>query len=90
MHLYVNIGYFVVTIVSMILFAMAYKWKDSKYIFPGFALVALRMAIRLFDFEDSITFNDELKDSLFELVLYMCGITFFIYSFIIDFAYDLK
>lgn len=69
MHMYVNIGYSVMTVASMMLFAMAFKWKESKYIFPAYAIVAFRNSIRLFDMEDSITFNQDPTDVMSILVL---------------------
>ena len=66
-HMYVNIGYTVMTVTSMVLFTIAFKWKTSKYMFPAYALVALRVAIRLFDAEDSINFNESLTAHMFIL-----------------------
>ena len=57
------------TVTSTVLFTIAYKLKESKYIFPGFALVAVRNVIRLFDVEDSITLSEDLTAVMFILVV---------------------
>ena len=67
-HMYVNIGYTLVNIASVLLFIIAFKWKANKLIFYAYALVAIRNAIRLLDLEDSIAFNQDITASTFTLV----------------------
>ena len=53
-HRMVNIIYSATTVISILLYILAYYKKNTKFILPAFSIVMLRNAIRLFDFEGTV------------------------------------
>ena len=50
-HLVVNIAYTAMTMTSILLYLLSYYKKNTVYIFPAFAIVAVRNVIRMIDLE---------------------------------------
>jgi hypothetical protein len=58
-HLVVNIIYSICTVSSLIFYIMFHYTNKNRYYFPSFAIVAVRNVIRMNDFEDTISFNNQ-------------------------------
>ena len=55
MHLYMNIGYTVSSIISMVLIYLSKRFQNNNMVYLAFGITAIRNSVRIADFEQTYT-----------------------------------
>ena len=55
MHLYMNIGYTVSSIISLLLIYLSKRFEKNNLLYLAFGITAIRNSVRMADFEQTYT-----------------------------------